>query len=114
MNADVSITVLERTQNKTFLEEYGQTVWDACERLAKGERFVSKMCNMPDGFCSWAWADIQKYAMVLARGGNFVGVKPGTYVTCCTDGFRPVFFLVERIEEGEESGFPIQPDDLDQ
>jgi uncharacterized repeat protein (TIGR04076 family) len=24
---------------------------------------------------------------------------PGKAVTCCTDGFRPVSFLVERIEE---------------
>jgi uncharacterized repeat protein (TIGR04076 family) len=52
---------------------------------------------MPTGFCSWAWADIQKYVMVLARGGNFLGVKPGTFVTCCTDGFRPVFFGLERM-----------------
>jgi uncharacterized repeat protein (TIGR04076 family) len=33
-----------------------------------------------------------------ARGGDFVGVKPGTFVTCCTDGFRPVFFKLERID----------------
>jgi len=25
--------------------------------------------------------------------------KPGTAITCCSDGFRPVSFLVERIEE---------------
>ncbi len=37
--------------------------------------------------------------MVLARGGNMLGVQPGKYVSCCTDGFRPVFFLLERIEE---------------
>ena len=45
------------------------------------------------------WADIQKYVMVLARGGNMLGTKPGIFVTNCTDGFRPVFFLLERIEE---------------
>jgi uncharacterized repeat protein (TIGR04076 family) len=52
---------------------------------------------MPEGFCSWACADIQKYVMTLARGDDFLGVREGTYVTCCTDGFRPVFFLIERI-----------------
>jgi uncharacterized repeat protein (TIGR04076 family) len=36
--------------------------------------------------------------LTLARGGNFLGVKPGTFVTCCTDGFRPVFFKLERID----------------
>ena len=32
------------------------------------------------------------------RGGNFVGVKPGVFVTCCTDGFRPALFMLERIQ----------------
>ena len=40
--------------------------------------------------------------MVLARGGNMNGVKPGVFVTCCTDGFRPVFFKLERIEGDAE------------
>jgi uncharacterized repeat protein (TIGR04076 family) len=53
---------------------------------------------MPEGFSDWAWADMQKYVMVLARGGNMLGVKPGTFVTNCSDGFRPVFYLLERIE----------------
>jgi uncharacterized repeat protein (TIGR04076 family) len=53
---------------------------------------------MPEGFCSWAWADVQKYVLTLARGGNFLGVKPGRFITCCTDGFRPVVFQLERIE----------------
>jgi uncharacterized repeat protein (TIGR04076 family) len=52
---------------------------------------------MPEGFCSWAWADIQKYVMTLVRGGYFLGVREGTYFTCCNDWFRPVFFLIERI-----------------
>ena len=97
MNADVKITVLKRTKNRPFLEEYAETVWDICERFGDRDCFVSKNCNMPDGFCSWAWADIQSYVMTLARGGNFIGVREGTYVSCCTDGFRPVFFLIERI-----------------
>lgn len=101
MNARVRITVLRRSQNVDFLEAYADSVWEPCERLIEGRSFVSKGANIPLGFCSWAWADIQKYVLVLARGGNFLGVKPGTFVTCCTDGFRPVFFLVERVAESE-------------
>jgi uncharacterized repeat protein (TIGR04076 family) len=101
MNARVRITVLRRSQNVDFLEAYAESVWEPCERLIEGRSFVSKRANIPLGFCSWAWADIQKYVLVLARGGNFVGVKPGTFVTCCTDGFRPVFFLIERMDDGE-------------
>ena len=101
MNARVRITVLRRSHNLDFLAAYADAVWEPCERLIEGRSFVSKGANIPIGFCSWAWADIQKYVLVLARGGNFVGVKPGTYVTCCTDGFRPVFFLVERMDDSE-------------
>ena len=97
MNADVKITVLRRTQNKDFLENHAESIWDPCERLTQGQEFVSQSVNMPEGFCSWAWADIRSYVMTLARGGNFRGVKPGTFVTCCTDGYRPVFFKVERL-----------------
>ena len=97
MNADVKITVLRRTQNKDLLEDYAESIWDPCERLSEGQEFISQSANMPEEFCSWAWADIQKYVMTLARGGNFRGTSPGTFVTCCTDGYRPVFFKVERL-----------------
>ena len=98
MNAPVKITVVKRLQHQDLLEELADYVWEHCETLSEGQQFVSTGARMPDGFCSWAWADIQKYVMTLARGGNFVGVRPGCYVTCCTDGFRPVLFKLERVE----------------
>ena len=99
MNAKIKITVLRRSLNKEFLNDFAEFVWEPCERLHEGQEFVAEGVNMPEGFCSWAWADIQKYVMTLARGGNFRGVKPGVYITCCTDGFRPVFFKLERMED---------------
>ena len=97
MNAKVKITVLRRLCHQDLLGRYAESLWEPCERLAEDQEFVSEGVNMPPGFCSWAWADIQKYVMTLARGGNFLGVKAGVYVTCCTDGFRPVIFKLERI-----------------
>lgn len=96
-DADVKITVLKRTQNTDGLKAYADTVWPPCQRLTDGQEFISRHANMPEGFCSWAWADIQKYVLTLARGGNFRGVKPGTFISCCTDGFRPVIFKIQRI-----------------
>lgn len=97
--ADVRITVLRRTQNMDFQEQF--TVagsWPLCEKFQEGQTFTTAGW-MPEGFCSFAWADILPYVLTLARGGNMIGTQPGTFVTCCTDGFRPVFFLLERIEE---------------
>ena len=97
MNADVSITVLTRSRNCDLLAAYAESIWEPCERLQEGQEFISKGLGMPEQFCDAAWADIQKYVMTLARGGNFLGVKPGMFVTCCTDGFRPVLFRLERV-----------------
>ena len=99
MNAKVKIKVLKRLVHKEFLEEFAESVWPPCERLNEGQEFISESVNMPTGFCSWAWADIQKYVMTLARGGNFRGTKPGIFITCCTDGYRPVIFKLERIND---------------
>jgi len=55
---------------------------------------------MPEGFCSWAWADIQRDVAVLALNGNFPWVKDeGIGISWCTDGFRPVVFKLKRMEE---------------
>lgn len=97
MNADVKITVLKRTVDENLYRLYADKVGEPCERLFEGQEFISKMANMPENFCSWAWTDIQKYVLTLARGGDFIGVKKGFFITCCTDGFRPVTFKLERI-----------------
>ena len=97
MDAKVKITVLRRLLHEDLIGEYCDSPWSECERLEKGQEFVSERANMPEGFCSWAWCDIQKYVLTLARGGDFLGVKPGVFVTSCTDGFRPVLFKLERV-----------------
>ena len=99
----VRITVVKKTFNEDFVDKYTEGVrWQpkgCCHDFEIGQEFISDG-HMPGGFRDWAWADIQKYVMTLARGGNMVGVKPGMFITCCTDGFRPLFYKLERIEEG--------------
>ena len=97
MNADIRITVLRRTVNEDFYRDYATVPSQPCERLQDGQQFVSHGANMPEGFCSGAWCDIQKYVLTLARGGDFIGTVTGVFVTCCTDGYRPVFFKIERV-----------------
>ena len=69
-----------------------------CTRVKPGQVFVSRGMQMPEGFCSWAWADIQRDVVHLALGGDFPWMKQrGTTLACCTDGLRPVIFKLERI-----------------
>lgn len=96
--AKVRITVLKKSHNQDFIDEVAEGNWPVCDKFEEGQQFISTGW-LPEGFCSFAWADIQQYVLVLARRGNMLGVREGTFITCCTDGFRPVFFKVERIDE---------------
>jgi uncharacterized repeat protein (TIGR04076 family) len=95
---DVKITVLANLKpGKIFDEMAAEDVTAECE-VKTGSVYISKDLEMPDGFCSWAWADIHRDVAHLALGGNFPWIKePGKMVSCCTDGLRPVIFKLERI-----------------
>lgn len=97
--ADVRITVVKKITNKDLIDRYGKGVEPLCELFNIGDEFIVKDLRMPEGFCSWAWADIQRDVAVLALDGNFFWVKEkGVGISCCADGFRPVVFKLERIE----------------
>ena len=96
--SNVKITVLKRLV-LSDLDKYKAEPSVACALFKDGQEFVSKAIQMPEGFCSWAWADIHRDVVGLMIGGNFPWMRhPGTAVSCCTDGLRPVVFKVERIE----------------
>lgn len=72
---------------------------DACDTYRDGQVFyVEEDGRMPEGFCDWAWDDINKAIQTLRFNGNFEWIdEPGVSVNCCTDGLRPVVFKIERI-----------------
>ncbi|MFP3952149.1 MAG: TIGR04076 family protein [Candidatus Bathyarchaeia archaeon] len=100
MVKDVKITVVSMLKpGKVFDELAADSVTAECGRVNIGDEFISKELNMPEEFCSWAWADIQRDVAHLALGGNFPWIKKeGSMVSCCTDGLRPVVFKLERVE----------------
>ena len=88
----VKITVLRRGFEKDFVEQLKTGPKGPCTRFTDGQEFtVSSQWAMPEKFCEWAYADIRAYIPMVLGQGNPIAV-------CCTDGFRPVFFRVERIE----------------
>ncbi|MGI5971308.1 MAG: TIGR04076 family protein [Oscillospiraceae bacterium] len=56
----------------------------------------------PEGFCDWAWADIWKDVLLVADRAGFAPgddiskLKP--HFACCTDGLRPVIFMLEAVK----------------
>ena len=94
----VKILVLKKMNSGEIREEYGRNVQE-CTDLKIGDEFIVENLCMPNGFCSWAWADIQRDVVHLALGGDFPWIKKkGTTISCCTDGLRPVVFKIERTE----------------
>jgi uncharacterized repeat protein (TIGR04076 family) len=70
-----------------------------CPRLKVGDQFMSEDGSCPPGFCSWAFADIHRDITHLRFGGSFPWCQnKKEAVACCTDGLRPVFFKLERLE----------------
>lgn len=86
------ITVLKRTLNSDWNQEFRKSEGNKCQVFEEGQEFVIESpWSAPDGFCHWAWADIRTFIHLVQEG------KFETFISCCTDGFRPVFFKIERI-----------------
>ena len=94
------ITVLKRTINEEFVSEYTNGKTELCPTNTDDQEFISIDGAKPEGFCDFAWIDIYKYVFCLLFGGKFdKWMTPrGTVIACCTDGARPVFFKIERID----------------
>ena len=103
----VRITVLRRAIYTDLVDEYvpkvsEQKSYGACGLFHDGQTsIVGERPDKPADFrCHGAWADIRRDVAIVLFGGDAPWInRPGTMITCCTDGLRPVTFLIERIEE---------------
>ena len=95
----VKISVIKNVQLEDIIKEYGEGVEVVCPKAQVGQEWIVKDSpDKPEGFCSWAWADLHKDIIALLTGGNYPFMKkPGTAIACCTDGMRPVIFKLERV-----------------
>lgn len=99
---NVKITVVLRARHDDLIEKYENPLESECD-VEIGEVYISRGGECPDGFCQNAWTSIAPFARELARGGgNFFDgwmKNPHSAMVSCNDGFRPVSFLVEAIDE---------------
>ena len=92
----VKITVMKKFYNPELVRDFAANPdsWAPCSHFEIGDEFITDLerpWDMPEGFCGWAWADIQRTVYGMARGGQDV------FITCCTDGYRPVVFKLEKL-----------------
>ena len=103
------ITVVRRTEYPDLMARYENPLEQACG-LEIGQVFISNGWEKPDGFCQSAWDTLSPFVLALSHGGeNFYDgwmKNPKSAMLSCNDGFRPVTFLVEALEEDAEGGNP--------
>ena len=98
----VKITVMRIARYDDLIEKYENPIEHTCD-MTLGQSFVSVNGQRPNGFCDSAWDSVFPFLSELARGGgNFYDgwmKNEKSAMISCNDGFRPVSFLLETIEE---------------
>ena len=104
MTSKVKITVIKKMSTKDvygadFPCQPSEDLEPECPLFNVGDEFIVQEGACPAGFCGWAFADIQRDIAHLWTEGSYPWVKDeGVAICCCTDGLRPVFFKLERVE----------------
>ena len=98
----VRITVIRKACYADLMERYENPMDHACD-MEEGTVYVANGWEKPEGLCQSAWDSMSMFVMVLAHGGSnlYDGwmKNPRSAMISCNDGFRPVSFLLETIDD---------------
>ena len=96
------ITVVRMARDDDLIAKYENPLEHACD-LREGQVFVANGWQRPEGMCESAWESMSAFVMTLAHGGenlyNGWMQNPRSALISCNDGFRPVSFLIEALDE---------------
>ncbi len=98
----VKITVMRVAHYDDLIEKYENPMEHACD-MKEGQVFIAEGWKKPEGFCDSAWETISPFVLTLSCGGEDIYdgwmKDPKTAMISCNDGFRPVSFLLEAVNE---------------
>jgi len=98
----VKITVMKMVRHDDLIEEYENPLEHECD-MQIGRVFTADGWQIPEGMCQSAWDVLSPYVLALSSGGGdfFDGWMKNkkSAMLSCSDGFRPVTFLLETTEE---------------
>ena len=96
------ITVMRRARYDDLIAQYENPIEHACD-LREGQVFIAEGWQKPAGMCDSAWETMSPFVMALAHGAEdfYDGwmKKPRSAMLSCNDGFRPVSFLIEALDD---------------
>ena len=102
MMKKVRITAVRKACYSDLMEMYENPIAHACD-VQEGQTWIANGWVKPAGFCDSAWDSISAFVMTLAHGGgNFYDgwmKDPKSAMISCNDGFRPVSFYLQALEE---------------
>lgn len=101
----VKITVMRKARYDDLIEKYENPLEHECD-VEVGEVYIANGWEKPEDFCNSAWDNISPFVMTLAHGGGdfydgWMKNKKSAMISC-NDGFRPVSFLLEALDEDAE------------
>lgn len=96
------ITAVRKVVHTDLIEKYENPIDHACD-IEEGQVFTANGWKRPEGMCESAWESISPFVMTLAHGGEdiyngWMKNKRSAMISC-NDGFRPVSFLIEALDE---------------
>lgn len=98
----VRICAVRQADYKDLQLQFENPIEHTCD-LKVGDVFLSIDGQKPEGLCDSAWGSMAEFVTALAKGeGNFYDgwmKNPYSAMISCNDGFRPVSFYLERIED---------------
>ena len=101
----IRITAIRKTCYPDLMSKYENPIAHACD-VKEGQVWIAKGWEKPEGFCDSAWDSISPFVMALAHGGsNFYDgwmKNPYSAMISCNDGFRPVSFYLEALDDNDE------------
>lgn len=96
------ITVMRITRHEDLMARYENPIEHACP-LQEGQIFLANGWEKPESFCQSAWDTLSPFVLALSHGAeNFYDgwmKNSRSAMLSCNDGFRPVSFLVEALDE---------------
>lgn len=104
----VKITVVKRAWHQDLADQYAAPGLGPCRYNTEGMEFVcTNGWEKPAGLCDNAWKSMMEYVFTLAHGGgNFYDGElknPNAFIASCNDGFRPVSYLIEAMDEDADA-----------
>lgn len=98
----VKMTVMHIARYDDLIEKYENPIEHACD-MKMGQVFIANGWERPKDFCVSAWDTVSPFVLALSHGAEdfydgWMKNKKSAMISC-NDGFRPVSFLLETMDE---------------